>query len=234
MDKKVLIGIPTFPGQENCLEAFCEHIKKIDYPFFDVLFVVDKGEDDYKKKIESKGFFCAMLENEKGIRIENITNCRKLLRKKMLEGNYEYLMFIDSDVLVPQEIIKKLMNADKPICSGIFLSTFSVQGKAMVAPVAYNFAGEEKIRLMMKNEVLSTDLKKIAVCGFGCCLIKREVLEKVDFRWYEQSKSGEDAAFCHDAAKLGYKTWLDCNVKTWHISYPPGDERNEKFKIGKH
>ena len=229
---KILIGVPTYPGQEYCLEEFMRHLKAINYDHFDVLFVVDKNEEKYQRKIQKMGFECARVSEEKSFRCANITYCRRLLRKKMLEENYDYLLFIDSDVMVQPDIIKKLIQHKKTICSGIFMSTFPLpDGRKVVAPVLYDFAPGGKLRLMQKKEILDDSLKKVAVCGFGCCLLRRDVLEKVDFRWYEQSKSGEDVAFCHDAAQIGFEAFVDCSVRTWHLSYPPGDSRNEKFKI---
>jgi len=41
-------------------------------------------------------------------------------------------------------------------------------------------------RLMHQDEIAGEELIEIAACGFGCCLISKKALEKVDIRYFEK------------------------------------------------
>ena len=55
------------------------------------------------------------------------------------------------------------------------------------------------------------------MCGIGCMLIHRSVLEKLEFR--ENLEGGfDDVTFCNDVRnKLNLKIYLDTSVKCIHL-----------------
>ena len=52
-------------------------------------------------------------------------------------------------------------------------------------------------------------------CGFGACLIKRNVLERIKFRY---DVLHADTYFHEDCKRLGYTTWVDTSIVCRH--YP--------------
>ena len=67
----------------------------------------------------------------------------------------------------------------------------------------------------------SSGFGEIAACGLGFCLIKCSVI-KTMFKYYKSLFEpkwgvGEDIAFCMRARRLGYKTFIDRDVKLGHI-----------------
>ena len=72
-------------------------------------------------------------------------------------------------------------------------------------------------RPLTKEEVEEPKSMEIKMCGTGCILIHRNVLEKLEFR--ENLEGGfDDVTFCNDVIeKLGLKIYLDTSVKCGHL-----------------
>ena len=121
-ESKILIGCPTYDGQYYTLDKFLEAINKIDYKNFH-LFVVENSEknDNYFNHIKNKGIDIIKLKVTGPGRVR-IAKSRELLREKALKQGYDYLLCLDQDIIVPPNIIKKLIKVIKyPILFKLFL-----------------------------------------------------------------------------------------------------------------
>ena len=58
---------------------------------------------------------------------------------------------------------------------------------------------------------------KVKQCGLGCVLIKKEVLEKIEFRIDKTTDGFDDATFCDDTLEKGYELYVDTRVKCKHL-----------------
>ena len=70
---------------------------------------------------------------------------------------------------------------------------------------------------------MPTEPTKCGGVGFGCVLIKTDVLFEVAAKfktWFEPMNGfGEDLSFCWRARECGYDVLLDPNVKCGHIGH---------------
>jgi len=76
-------------------------------------------------------------------------------------------------------------------------------------------------------QLFEKKIREVHSVGFGCCMIKREVLEKIALRAYEGGNTSGDIFFCIDAKKQGFSTFLDTRVWAQHHCWTLGDERNK-------
>lgn len=225
---RILIGCPTYDGQAHCIERFMQGLKELTYKNYDVVFVDNSLNDAFAQKIKTCNY--EVIRNPaQGERIVNIVNNRKIIITRALEKKYDYLFFVDTDVLLPPNAIQKLLAVKQPISSGVYLSGLPVSGSLRIAPVLYDFSEKEDYyKIIPMNDVMEDLIFEIAACGFGCCLIRREVLEKVQLRYNEKIQSGEDIFFCYDARKLGYRTFVNTTVRCTHmvadgdVTFPAG------------
>ena len=67
------------------------------------------------------------------------------------------------------------------------------------------------------KEATSGKLMEIKLCGTGCILIHRNVLEKITFRYDTNTDAFDDTFFCEDARRLGFKIYADTNVQCDHL-----------------
>lgn len=215
---KILIGCPTYAGHDGCIERFIQGLKNLSYQNADVIFASDSTDVNFLKKIQSAGY--SILKNPLVTgKMESIVQNRNKIIQHVSEKKYDYLFFVDTDVLLPEDAIEKLLSVNQAIASGIYLGAIPMQGTVKIAPIIYDFGDKEDyVKAVPMNHVMKDWVFEIAACGFGCCLIKREVLEKVKLRYNKETQAGEDTCFCFDARKQHkYHIFANTGVKCIHM-----------------
>jgi|TARA_B100001971_G_C18219100_1_gene555905 GT2 family glycosyltransferase len=231
MGAKVLVGCPTYDRFEYCLDEYAEVIKNLSYPDYDVLLVDDSKTDEYCQRIKSKGIPAVRIKYDEEPKkpIMRIVAGRDRLKAEVLNKGYDYLLFIDQDVIPPKDIIEKLLRHNKKMISGIYYKTATmvyrdkkgavVKKKEAPLPMIFGYLSgvKDKMRTISAEDVKESRLMKIRSCGTGCLLIHRDVLEKVNFRWLEETGASEDTCFCTDALNAGFEIFADTSVKCKHL-----------------
>ena len=115
----------------------------------------------------------------------------------MSRPNYDYMLFLDSDISIPPDGLEKLLSLNVPVAAGAC-------GIVLRGRPVWNYAllvnGEIGITRKLPEKPLLVD-----GCGAGCLLIKREVFEAIErpwFQWEYKQWRGEDFSFtakCRDA-----------------------------------
>ncbi len=134
--------------------------------------------------------------------------------KAFLEGEYDALLFVDSDMVVPADLLTRLIKADKDIVSALaFRRTPGYE------PCIFKECNEQDAKFYLDYPKGLTEIQGV---GMACTLIKQKVFETVPEPWYFPHKIlGEDLSFCVRARKAGFKIFCDtelivghCNVET--------------------
>lgn len=211
---KVLIGIPTHKGQEYCLDEFLESLKGLKGEA-DHIIVVNYGEEAYATKIKSKGFNAVVSPEKGNERFEHILNGREYIRQYAIENGYDYLLFVDSDVMLHPETLNGLMSQDKDIITGAYLNAYKLGEETVLAPVIFKDKGNGEAQLYTYRGMFPARIEEIGAAGLGCCLIKTEVLKKIKFRLMPNG-AGEDIAFFLDARAQGYTAYAHTGIRLDH------------------
>jgi len=162
-----------------------------------------------------------------------IANARNKIRQVVLDNNLDYVFFIDSDIIVPNNILAKLLALDADIATGIYVK------KAMpTVTELYNWSLDKTKIVPVLLAEMSTikNPVELAACGFGATLIKRQVLEKIRFKWEEVASfnsnattyESEDLQFCVDARKYDFKIVVDPELLCGHIHKVILPQQNNK------
>jgi hypothetical protein len=129
-----------------------------------------------------------------------------------------HILWLDSDMMFPQNTTEKLLQHNKAIVACNY-STRSEPRKS----VAYYKVGEWDNWLNSKTA--PETLTEISAIGMGCMLVDIKVFSKMDDPYFEVSYNrelqewiGEDFYFCQKAAALGYKILVD-NKLSMEISH---------------
>ena len=148
-----------------------------------------------------------------GYRIDQIRN---LIAHIAIENNYEYVLFLDSDIIMPQDTLVKLISSKKPIVTGIYLQR---KPGETITEVHLNGKNIEDLNFFKNKDFIEADS-----VGFGCILVKTSILEEVGYPQFEyhpaltmESTFSEDADFCLKARALGYKITVLTDLKFGHI-----------------
>jgi FkbM family methyltransferase len=149
---------------------------------------------------------------------------------------YDYLLSIDSDIVVPPFALKNMLAANKDIISGLYIQRIP---NTHTLEVYMNTPGGGCDNIPYRL-IKDRGIVEIAACGMGIALIKGDVFRKLDYpHFYYQSSLtmegtvSEDVYFCQKARKAGFKIWADSSIKCRHIGqkdFIVEDEKQERYK----
>lgn len=217
MNPKVLVGCPTSSYKSYCIEKYASALKSISYDNFDVLLVDNSKDNLYIKSIKSLGIPVVKGPYNESAK-QRIVDSRNILRNKVLDEGYDYLLSLEQDVIPPENIIPRLMQHNKEIVSGVYFTYQKNKGiNVGLKPVLYKKSGNDSLVLMSESDVLKPRLVEVGACGLGCVLIHRKVLEKVKFRFSKEYEGFDDVWFCYDSFNSGFKVYADTSVKCKHL-----------------
>ena len=149
-----------------------------------------------------------------------VERARNVLAKQAIDENYDYLLFIDDDMVPPEDVVDVFVKAGKDV---------------ICAPYPDRVRGAQL--QVFKNGRLKEvpKLMQIDKCGMGCTLIKTRVLSRLymkhcgrPFEFHKEIKDGktehfgEDTMFCERAVKEGFEIWCTPEVRPVHIGKPVG------------
>ena len=147
-----------------------------------------------------------------------IYTARDQLAVMSVRENYDYLLFIDSDMVVPPDSIKRLLNHKKDIVCGLYFKRKQNYEPVIYSKLKFSLLDEPTIEPAMDYK---DGLIEIEGCGMGLCLIKTEVFKSIlqyDYSCFEPLPHlGEDFAFCIRARNRGYKIYCDTTLKCGHV-----------------
>lgn len=143
-----------------------------------------------------------------------VCESRTQLANEALACGATHLLWLDSDIYFPANIVLDLMSHKKDIVAANYSTRY-----APYQSVAFTDPNNMDQRL-----TATTGLHKVWAVGMGCMLITKQVFEDLPKPWFahEYNKildthSGEDIYFCNQAMHHGYDTYVDANIKLAHI-----------------
>ena len=144
--------------------------------------------------------------------------------KAFLDSQYDALLFVDSDMVVPVDLLTRLIEADKDIVSALaFRRTPGYE------PCIFKECNEQDAKFYLDYP---KGLIEIQGVGMACTLIKRRVFETVPQPWYFPHKVlGEDLSFCVRARKAGFRIYCDTTLICGHCNVETiGEEHYKKWR----
>jgi GT2 family glycosyltransferase len=247
---KVLIASPTYDGMEYCFKEFIEHIKSIDYDNFDILIIDNSRSKKFFRNIKDIPRIKVIHDdtNEEKNMYRLISSRNKII-DYALEKDYDYILMMDSDVIVPSNIIKRLMSHKKEVCSGLYFNYFNIKNELKYLPVCYRKLEEkyypmyEKFfpdanmkmfsRQMCLSEANSKELFEVSVPSSGCVLLSKKALSSGAkyglIKEFEEKFKGttDDLKFFKELREFGFGIYCDTFVLCTHLT----KEKYERNKL---
>jgi len=228
--KKILIGIITYDSDWYCLKQFADSIAKLDTNGLETeVFIVDNSDTENYTKQLIKFFPNATInyyeppKELKGFkRFRHCeVECRKIVKDYAVESDFDFLFFVDSDVICESNVLQKLVASKKEIVCGLFRYREPPDGRPLWFRVKQPLEISPKTGVWLldfiPNEKLTKELMEIDACGFGAVLIKTDILKKIELRKSPDDHYGADINFCFDARKLDYKIFGDPTATATHL-----------------
>lgn len=128
-----------------------------------------------------------------------------------LGGDFTHLWFVDSDTLIPEGAVKKLIEVDANIVSGCTPTISAPVGHPHLNVTVPAVNGEKPT---VWEEKWFKGVRESRYCGASCLLIRRSVFQTLKFPWFyfyqhwdeeklEYNWSSEDMMFCDTVYKAG-------------------------------
>jgi glycosyltransferase involved in cell wall biosynthesis len=191
-EKKILIGIPT--------------AKYIEPQTFKSLYELHTPEG-YRTDFQ---YFYGY----------NIAQIRNLMADYTIRNNYDYLLSVDSDIVMPMDALVKLHRHNKDCVGGIYIQ------RKPEKTIPEVFLGDVTTSICNADmkDILEPKLMPVAAIGFGCMLISRGLFEKIGYPQFEYRNSldhqktlSEDVDFCIKARRAGIQVFADTSIRCQHI-----------------
>ncbi|MFA5892326.1 MAG: hypothetical protein WDA27_15480 [Actinomycetota bacterium] len=151
----------------------------------------------------------------------------------------EWILWLDTDTVPPEDAIPKMMSKNLPIVSGLYRSRNVAFATQEVWPVvAGRFArtmidGRDSLSVQLvtgpwkPGEIIPVD-----AVGLGCCLIHRRVFEAIPPPWFdftlryrsfgkthqEEDWISEDWYFFKKVKEHGFPVFLDTTIECNHLT----------------
>lgn len=123
-----------------------------------------------------------------------------------LDGGYDALLTVEHDMQVPPSALQALWDAGAPVAYGVYVFRQGL-GKTLNAleflPNARNIGESLGLHYKKLMAARQREIVPVSGVGFGCTLIRREVLERVPFRADENGVTAPDVPFAIDCLRAG-------------------------------
>ncbi len=154
-------------------------------------------------------------------------NCLRGKTQKPFDGklDYDFMLWLDSDIVFNSSQVQKLLNHNVDIVSGIY----ACEGGKELACGRINDEEFHKLGCMpsYSPEELKdkTELFEVDYSGFGFILFKKGVFESLEYPWFEphffeygdiRDFSMEDVSLCLKAKEKGFKIMVDPTIRVGH------------------
>lgn len=156
-----------------------------------------------------------------------IYDSRNLLSLTAMENNFDYVMWLDSDMVVPVNTIPMLLSdaqeKNAQMVTGLYVKRDIPSGPVIFSEVQPPEVENDHVVKRIRNfDIYPRDsIFQVAGCGFGCVLtsvqLLREVFDKYGPAFAPFTWAGEDVSFCYRVKQLGHDIWCDSRVKCGHV-----------------
>lgn len=146
-----------------------------------------------------------------GYRVDQVRN----LIADWVIRDYDYLFAVDHDITFGHGTLERLLSHDKDVVSGVYRQRLPVQAIEIF---------DKNMQRMNIEDIDDKNLVEIGGCGFGCVLVKSEVLKKIGYPQFEyhvalnhNNTISEDTDFCKKVTNNGFTIWCDPQIRCGHI-----------------
>ena len=200
---KILVFTPMHPNTPKLFGRTNQSIFRLDYEPIEMLF--SKGDNPHESGVPLNDGRLNILHNY------------NKARDYVLKGDWEAMLTVEYDMVVPSNAVHRLLDCDADIAYGLYVF------RARTRWSAYLELGAGHGKSISEDEELAKEMwgkqMEVAGVGMGCTLIKRNVLEAMQFRGFQGAAC--DWYLAQDAQENGFKQVCDLGLVCGHISMNP-------------
>lgn len=186
---KILIAVPTFETIQPEVFKAIYKLKSEHELHFDFV----------------RGYDCAIARNEIG--------------KIAQAGDYDYVLMVDSDTIIPPDTLDLMLDPPVDVCLGVCPRKNTKDGKSAIVKLGSPSYHDNYYYSELPNERV-----RVKGGGFACALVKTSVFTQLDYPWFQYvtnedwSTLSEDYYFCQNARLMEIEIWMDPRVRCGHLA----------------
>lgn len=173
------------------------------------------------------------------VRGYDCATARNRIARKALDGNYDYFLMVDNDIVLQKDALLNLMEDPVDVCLGWYAHRGEdnlYNGRVCVCRYAdpnnfgfpyFCYPPESQYTAADMRELLDSGQKKVRIHGggMGCAMIRTEILNKLEFPWFDwvnyadakQEMLSEDLFFCERCKQANVPVYTDVRVNCGHM-----------------
>lgn len=172
------------------------------------------------------------------------------LVEDMLNTDCSHLFMTEMDMILPDDVIVKLLALDKDMASGIYFLRSPIQpgrGNPCLYKRAPGTEWRKRLEAKENGAYLHSPVSlfprdkpfPVDCAGLGCVLIKRKVFETLKKPWFDLKAAteekhtgyGSDMYFYTHARAAGFELWCDPSVVCGQIDYYVTDMEDYRWQL---
>ena len=265
MSKRILIASPVFDGMEYCFMDFLFRVNNVEIPegyTADTLIVDNSSTTDFIEKYKNmKGFSKIKFYHQEKISdekpMEKLIRSRNYIVDYAKDNDYDYLFMLDSDVMLPFDILVKLLGRDKDAISGLYFGLWKLsdyvktkeedKNKVVALPVAYRFLTDSEfleykkkhpnvedkmdVRIhLTEKDIKSKELFEVSMPSPGCFLLSRKAFTS-GARYGLSQNHNDDQKLMRGLRDNGFKIYVDTSCICQHSVFGKYGSNNGKHPL---
>jgi glycosyltransferase involved in cell wall biosynthesis len=145
---------------------------------------------------------------------------RNVIFQQAIDYQCTHVLLVDDDMAFRSNALAQLLEHDKDIVSGLYLGR-AYPHKPLIFDLADDTTGSCAY-VNLNDSTQGGRLKRIVAAGFGFCLIKVSILDRMEQPWVRLGELDpqqwcDDIGFFNRARKSGIESWCDMECRVGHI-----------------
>jgi cellulose synthase/poly-beta-1,6-N-acetylglucosamine synthase-like glycosyltransferase len=230
---KILIFTPIYEEKDYCLDMFLRKARQIKYPNKRHIFIDNSKDLKYytklKRKLQPMGIEVFHVDRGNNSR-ESLARAQNMARKKFLEGKYDYLFSLESDIMIEPDTIEKLLVKGKDVISAVYMiGTNGVRIPCITLPEYNDTIKAMGTRLLKREEInryVNNGVQRVAAAGMGACLMHHSVIERFAFKYDPRFDGHSDIYFFNDCFNNRIPVFVNSDIVLEHDNSDWADVRD--------
>lgn len=162
--------------------------------------------------------------DKKSLRGYQIGPQRTRIADAAVKGGYDYVLMVDSDVVLPDGALMMLLEHEADVCLGFYAHQGSTNGKTCLCKTgSANYDRQYMAAELRELREAGNYTIQVKGGGMGCALIKTDVFGRITYPYFKWVDYGdrhgtlsEDLYFCEQCSRAGIAIYADTRVACGH------------------
>lgn len=151
-----------------------------------------------------------------------VPDSRNYIVKRAIEQEYDFIFFVDDDVIIPRNALVQLVHLKADIAGGFYYKKYlPLESVGM-------HINDKNQPVPIEDYTIGDIIHNTLVLPSGCTLIKVDVLKRLEYPWYktitinDRPTITEDTYLCSKLRDMGVDIITDTGLQCIHVDYIKG------------